>query len=326
VGRAADVLASTVGGFIDDLTATPVPSALPPALADTPVIAKPDEPYTNQPMVDLVGTVPEAATGQPDNRIRIYVAVGEQEPGVVTEIPVGATTHFVVPGVALVEGTNAFSASIVSNAGESEKSPVVTYVFDATIPRIVVSSPKDGAVVNARTASIVGETQSRSEVRVFNVTANISVNSAADESGKFTIEVPIVAGENDVRLTVIDPAGNVNHLGLSLLKGSGKLLASVSASPRQIKISTLPQSVTLVVSVADPDGMPLQGANVTFSLAAPGVQAVTSGTIKTGGDGTASWTTTIPKGATKGSVSATVIVQTTQYGETTDQTVMNLTK
>jgi hypothetical protein len=322
LGRAADILGSTLGGFVDDLTATPVPSALPPSIADTPVISKPDEPYTNQPTVDLVGTVPDGATAQPGNRIRIYVAVGEQQPGVVTEIPVGETTRFVVPGVALVEGSNAFSATIVSDAGESEPSPVVTYVYDATIPRIVVSSPRDGAVVNAKTASIQGETQPRSEVRIFNVTANLGLNGAADESGKFAIAVPIVAGENDVRLTVIDPAGNVNHLGLAVLKGSGKLIASLSASPRQIKVSTLPVQVMLVVSVADPDGIPLEGAKVTFLLTAPGVPPVTSKAIQTGAEGTASWSTTVPKGATKGQVSATVIVQTTRYGETTDRAVI----
>ena len=80
------------------------------------------------------------------NRIRIYVAIGEQDPGIVTEIPVGRTSVR-RPGVNLVEGSNAFSATIVSSAGESEASPVVTYIFDATNPRIVVDSPANGAVV-----------------------------------------------------------------------------------------------------------------------------------------------------------------------------------
>ena len=160
---------------------------IPPSLADAPLIEKPDEPYTNEPKVDLVGTIPEGAAGIDGNRIRIYVAIGEGEPGVVTEIPVGRTVRFVVPDITLADGSNAFTATIVSDAGESDPSPVVTYVFDATIPRIVVSKPRDGAVVNAKTASIDGETQARSEVRVWNATSNLTVVGAADENGKFAI-------------------------------------------------------------------------------------------------------------------------------------------
>jgi hypothetical protein len=135
-----------------------------------------------------------------------------------------------------------------------------------------------------------------------------------------------VAGQNDIGVTVIDPAGNVGHLVMHLLKGSGKLEAALSASAYTIKVSRLPERVTLSVAVTDPDGRPLEGARVTFTLAAPGVPAVTSKRISTAGDGSASWSTTIPKGATKGQVSCTVIVQTTRFGETTDRTVINIAK
>jgi hypothetical protein len=325
IGRVADVLGSSFSGFVSDLTATPEPSELPPDLAGAPVIQAPDEPYTNQPKVDLVGTIPTDATGVSGNRIRLYVAIGEGEPGVVTEIPVGDTERFVIPEVALSEGSNAFTATIVSTTGESEASPVVTYVYDATIPRIVLSL-HDQDVVNAKTAAIEGETQPRSQVEIFNSTSNQTVNGAADENGRFSIGMPLVAGSNNIVLTIVDPAGNVNHAIVNLLKGSGKLTATVSPSAYTIKLSKLPERVQLTASVTDPDGRPLEGARVTFSLAAPGVPAVTSKTIATAGDGSASWSTTIPKGATTGQVSATVIVQTTRYGETTARTVINLAK
>jgi hypothetical protein len=56
------------------------------------------------------------------------------------------------------------------------------------------------------------------------------------------------------------------------------------------------------------------------------VPAVTSKRIQTAGDGSASWRTTIPKGATTGQVSCTVIVQTTSFGNTTNRTVINIAK
>jgi hypothetical protein len=326
MGKVAESLGATFAGFVADLTATPVPSSTPSLLADSPLLEEPAEPYTNQPTIDLVGSIPGDIVGDEGSRIRLYVALGDQQPGVVTQVRVGRTPRFIIPGVALIEGTNAFTATIVGPAGESEPSPVVTYVFDATKPRIVLTSPKNGAVVNAKSVQLVGQTQSRSQMRVRNASTNAIVTGQADASGNFSIILPIGTGTNDIGITAIDPAGNENHLVLAVRRGSGTLVASLSGSANQIKLSSLPERVRMRVVVSDPDGRPLEGARVTFSLAVPGVSAVTSKTIQTGGDGTATWSTTIPKGATTGQISATVIVKTTQYGETTDRTVMTIVK
>ena len=54
--------------------------------------------------------------------------------------------------------------------------------------------------------------------------------------------------------------------------------------------------MTLSVAVTDPDGRPLEGARVTFTLAAPGVPAVTSKRIQTAGDGSAGVVDDDPQG------------------------------
>jgi hypothetical protein len=326
LGRVASALGSTLTGFVEDITATPVPTEIPTALGDAPVLSEPAEPYTNQPTVDLVGTIPDGLVGKDETRVRIYVAIGEQEAAPLTEIPVGRTPRFIVPSVILVEGANAFTATIVNAGGESDPSPVVTYVLDASKPRIVLTSPQNGAVVNAKSVKLVGETQPRSDVRARNATTSSMVSGAADVNGAFTLILPIGTGTNDIGITSVDPAGNQNHLVLAVSRGSGKLTASIGASAYSIKRSSLPSRVQLAVNVADPDGRPLEGARITFSLAVPGVPAVTSKTIQTGGDGVATWSTTIPKGATTGQVSATVIVKTSAYGETTDRTVITIAK
>jgi hypothetical protein len=326
VGKLADAVGSTLAGFVTDLTTNPSPSPSLGVVSGAPSLEKPDEPYTNQPTIDLVGTIPGDLTGNPDSVIRIYVAIGDQDPGVVTELPVGRTPRFVVPDITLVEGSNAFTATIVGPAGESDPSTPVTYVLDATIPRITLSSPKNGAVINAKSVLLVGRTQARSAMRIRNASTNAIVTGAADENGNFSIALPIGAGTNDIGITAIDPAGNENHLVLAVRKGSGTLTTTLSASVYQIKVSKLPEKITLSVVVNDPDGRPLEGARVTFSIAAPGVSAITSRTIQTGGDGVARWTTTIPKGATTGQISATVIVKTSKYGELTDRTVITIVK
>jgi hypothetical protein len=327
VGKVAAGLGSTFSGFFADLTATPVPSVAPSDLSDTPLLEEPAEPYTNQPTIDLVGSIPAAIVGSSDNQVRIYVALGDQQPGIVTQVPAGRTPRFVVPRVALVEGTNAFSASIVGPTGESERSPVVTFVLDSTNPRITLSSPKNGAVVNAKTVLIVGETQPRSEMRMRNASTNLVVTGQADANGDFSISLPIGTGTNDIGVTAIDPAGNEGHLVLAVRKGSGALAATLTASVPRIRLGSLPERIRLTVVVSDPDGRPLEGANVTFTLAVPGISIIKSKTIKTGGDGTATWSPTIPKrGADVGTAHATAIVTTSKYGQTIPQTVITIAK
>ena len=326
LGRVASALGSTFTGFVEDLTATPVPTATPTALGDSPLLEEPAEPYTNDPTVDLVGTIPEGLAGSGESRIRIYVAIGKQAPAPLTEIAVGRSPRFIVPGVILAEGPNAFTATIVNAGGESEPSPVVTFVLDASKPRIVLTSPANGATVNAKTVKLVGETQARSELQARNATTGQLVTGQADENGSFTLLLPIGTGTNDIGITSTDPAGNQNHLVLAVRRGSGALSASIGASAYEIRRSSLPSRMQLSVTVNDPDGKPLEGARITFSLAVPGVPAVTSKMIETGGDGIATWATTIPSGATTGQISATVIVKTAAYGETTDRTVINIVK
>ena len=79
--------------------------------------------------------------------------------------------------------------------------------------------------------------------------------------------------------------------------------------------------------VTDPDGKALAGAQVTFTIAIPGVPAIASSALTTSARGSATFTTTIPKGATAGrQATVTAIVQTTDFGGTTDRTVITILK
>jgi hypothetical protein len=326
VGRVAASIGAAVAGFVSDLTATPVPTEPPVVVSDSPTLVEPTEPYTNQPMIDLVGSVPTELAGNTTSRIRIYLAIGKQDPAVLTEIAIGTTTRFLVPGVALTEGPNAFSAAIVGPAGESERSPVVTYILDSKKPKITLKSPKDGAVINAKTVKLVGLTQARSDIRARNTTTNVSVAGEADEKGAFSLILAIGAGTNAIEITATDPAGNENTLAVSFRRGSGKLAANLSASVYQIRLKELPKPIELSATITDPDGRPLPAASVTFTLAVPGVPAVASKTFQSDANGKVVWSTRIPKGATAGQITATVIVETTQFGKTTDLAFITIAK
>ena len=325
LGKVAAAFGTTFNGFISDLTRTPPPSAPDLVVSAPPTLEAPTEPYTNQPTVDLVGLVPAAVAGQANTRIRIYLAIGKGDPGVAIEIPVGTSQHFLVPGIALSPGTNTFTATIVGPTDlESEHSAAVSYILDRAKPKITISSPKANAIVNARSVQIVGLTQGRSTLSIRNATTNATVAGAADAKGAFAIALPIGTGSNTIIVTATDPAGNVNATSVAVRRGTGVLKANLTASFYQVRLNKLPQSVDLFVTVNDPDGRALQGASVTFTLAIPGVPAITSSTLTTSNTGKASFTTTIPRGSSAGQCSVTVIVQTRDFGDTTDRTVITI--
>ena len=325
LARVAAAIGSTFSGFVTDITSTPTPSATAPVAADAPFLEAPAEPYTNQPSVDLVGTVPAAVVGGTDWRIRLYVAIGDGQPGAVTEVPVGSSQHFLIPDVALSPGPNTFTVSIVGATDlESEPSAAVTYVLDTAKPRIVITAPKDNGVVNGKTAKIVGSTQGRSVMSARNTATNATVSGAADGKGAFTLVIPLGTGSNPIEITATDPAGNLNTANLTVRRGSGALTAKLNSSVYAIRVSRLPEPVTLYVTLTDPDGRALDGASITFTLAVPGVPAIASSELTTNAAGKASFTTTIPKGANKGQASVTVIVHTQDFGDTTDRTVITL--
>jgi hypothetical protein len=325
LGRVANAIGSTFNGFVANIVATAAPSPSDAVASDAPVLEAPDEPYTNQPTVDLAGRVPQAVVGDVESRIRIYVAIGNGSPGAVQEIPVGSSLHFLVPGIVLSPGTNAFTATIVGPTGlESEPSAVVTYILDVTKPRLVVSSPKNGAVVNGKTVQLVGQTQARSTLSARNLTTNATVAGAADEKGAFMLALPIGTGVNKIEVSAVDPAGNGNAVSLSVRRGTGALTAKLSASFYQVRLSKLPEPVTLTVGVTDPDGRALSGGSATFTLLVPNVPAITSSTVTTDSNGRATFKTTIPRGAVRGQITVTVLVQTRAFGDITGRTVITI--
>ena len=82
--------------------------------------------------------------------------------------------------------------------------------------------------------------------------------------------------------------------------------------------------MSFTVVVTDPGGSRLAGATALFTVTVPGLEAIVSGQILTNGSGTATFTTTIPKGAMKGSGLATVLVTTDGLGTITDRQVLTV--
>jgi hypothetical protein len=319
-------LAGTLGGtittFVNGVTATPVPSVLPANVPDAPTVESPAEPYTNQPQVDLSVTVPSRLAGDPAYLVRVYLALKDQSPAPIDEKPLAPTPQMIIP-VALTKGINDFSVTLVGPGGESESSPLVRWVLDTDPPKITLTSPKDGSEINRAAVTIQGRTQGRSTINARNGKTGDSIGGTANADGSFSISLPITSGTNPIRLSVTDPAGNMSPLNLTVRRGSGRLRASVSASTYSISQRSLPEEIRLVANVDDPDGRPLAGANVTFTLSVPGIKTITGDAV-TDASGEASFRTRIPRGADRGGGSAAILVRTKDFGRTTDETVINI--
>ena len=190
-------------------------------------------------------------------------------------------------------------------------------------PKIELSVPKDGATINRATVEVLGTTQGRSTLVARNDANGASVTGGAASDGSFRLTLPLDAGANNVVVTATDPAGNVGEVVVTVRRGSGQLVAGVTATPVRLRLTQLPTLLRVTASVTDPDGRPLAEATVTFVVTAPGLPPVTFET-DTGADGRATFETTIAVGAVEGSLGVDILVTTTDYGTTTARTALTV--
>ncbi|MGZ8528633.1 MAG: hypothetical protein ACXWWR_07550 [Candidatus Limnocylindrales bacterium] len=322
LGKVVSGLGTSLGGFITSITAAPTPKPSVITVSDPPTLQQPAEPYTAEATVDLIVTVPSDMVGDRDSRLRVYLALKDQDPTPIQEAPLAATPQTVIP-VELTKGINDFTVTIVGPGGESEPSPVVRYVLDQAPAKITIYSPEEGAVVNGTTVEISGKTQARASLIARNAANGSSISGTAGTDGLFTIELPISTGTNAIAITGTDPAGNVKEIVLTVRRGSGTLTAVLGASAYRLSLDRLPQDLTLTAVASDPDGRPLAGADVTFTLSIPGIPTVTKD-LKTDADGRATFTTAVPEGADPGQGSAAVLLTSDEYGSAQDYTVITI--
>jgi len=325
VGIVAAGITGAVDGLVTKLATTPSPTPSPTEpVSDAPAITTPEQPYTNQDLVDVTVTVPASLAGAAEHSVRLWLAPEEGQPRVVAEGSIGPTPTVILPDVPLVKGKNPFFATIVGPSNESDPSPTVTWIQDKAKPTIKITAPKDNQVVNGDVATITGKTQARSTLAARNEATGRTVTGTAKTDGTFSIKVPIVAGTNGITLTVTDPAANSDSKVVTVRKGNGKLTVSLTADAYRFRAKRLPANVEFTVTVVDPDGRPLGDATALFTITIPGLEPIVSPELTTAGDGTAVFQTRIARGATPGSGLASVLVQTDGYGRRTDRQVLTI--
>lgn len=326
-GGIGPVLATLAGGFgsaIDRLVATPVPVAteLPPT--ESPRVASPDQPYTNQAQIELSVSVPMSVLGDPTAKVRIYLALEGLTAAPVADVPIGTTSTMKVP-FDLTVGRNDVSATIIRDTDESEHSPIVTWFLDTEPPKIAVTSPKNNAAIDRPEATVRGTTQANTRLVARNDANDASISTAASSDGEFEFGLPLAPGTNAITITGTDPAGNEATKQLTVIQGSDEMVVRLSASTYRISVAKHPSSIQLVVSVADPAGAPLLGASAFFTLQLPGLAPI-SNELVTGEDGRAVFTTPLVGTLQTGGGTGTVLVSHELYGESTDRVTLTFIK
>lgn len=321
VGAFFSGVGNALGGVANKLSQTAAPSATGLVLPPSPSLTVPTQPYTNQPKLDLTGTIPNSIAGQPGYTVVVYRKIGTAAATQIAEIPVGSSPTFTVPGVDLATGTDAFTATISGAAGESPPSIAVTYILDQSKPKITISAPAKNAIVNGTAATITGQTQAGSAISARNEANSVTAVATADNTGAFKIVIALAGGLNGISITATDPAGNAGSVVISLQRGTGKLTIKLTASAYHFN-SAKSNPITMNVLVLDPNGAILTGANVTLTLTVPGDGISPFSQQKTtASNGSAVFKTTIPATvAGKGEIA--VIVDTTDYGQVTAQVAL----
>lgn len=326
VGPIVDGAVRGIGGLVNsvgNVVSSPKPTDAP-ATSDSPVVVAPDQAYTNDDLVDITVNVPASVAGQEGYTVRLWVTLPDQEPQVLTEVPVGPTAVQVIQDVELTKGRNDIQASVVGPGGESELSQIATWILDQSRPKITISSPKDNSSTSKDVVNIKGKTQAGSTVRVKNDLNGAVEAAQAGKDGLFAVKIAVDAGYNTLTITATDPAGNPNTETITVRKGSGAMQVSLTGTIYRFSSKKLPKNVTFTVTVTGPDGRRVSGAIALFTVSVPGLEAIVSNELVTNGSGVASFSTTIPKGAQPGSGLATVLVTTDNFGSLSDRQVLTV--
>ncbi|MBI2781979.1 MAG: hypothetical protein HYX55_09325 [Chloroflexi bacterium] len=324
VGPVLSSLGSTIGSAFGRLTATPQPSATEVIATDSPSIASPAQPYTNIKTIDLSVSIPAEVVGDPTAKVRLYLTLAGLQAAPVVDVPVGTTSRMSIP-FELTAGRNDISATLFRGGEESDQSPIVTYILDQDPPKITITSPKNGAAVDAPDVSVKGTTQANTSLVVLNAGNGTSISVIAAKDGTFEFGLSLGPGTNDITITGTDPAGNVGTAKLKLIQGSAKMTVRLSASSYRISVAKRPASIQLVALVTDPSGAPLAGASAFFTLQIPGLAPI-SNSLVTGSDGRAVFTTPLVGSLTTGGGLGTVLVTSDVYGTSTSRVTLTFVK
>ena len=157
---------------------------------------------------DATNTDTITISGQTTIDINVTLFVNTKE---TAQTKSDGTGTFKFEKVKLNVGSNLIKVVVANKAKEKEEASI-TMVLDKTKPALTLNGPVDGANYPSTTTivNVNGTTEANSIVHV-------SGNQAiVEDSGKFSYNLPVTAGENSIEINSVDEAGNVTNVKLTI--------------------------------------------------------------------------------------------------------------
>ncbi len=258
-----------------------------------PVIVPPEVPLRTTRKATLVVDIPD-----PDEPLQGLTLTVYRNGEVVMDAVRVRGLSMSVKGIPLKRGQNRITVALANAAGAGQPSEPVVIVVDDRPPKLEVKEPTDGSTVNSALATVRGVTEPGLTVTVRNPGFGATEEAVADERGVFITEIRLDKATNRLEVQTSDAAGNESRRSVSVVRGDTDPQARLTLSKPRLLQADLPQSITIRFDLDDPDGRPIDGATVTFTLTLPGLDTVTY-TTQTA-DGVARWEGVLIQGASKG--------------------------
>ena len=243
-----------------------------------PQILGPEQLLTREDTIDLTLLRPTGLDAAKDYTLRITVTDQTER-----ERPLPAPAQFVIVGVALAEGENSIRAALVSEAGQSATSAAVIVTRDTTAPVIRVTRPELGATVYSATFSMRGRTEAGATLDVVDVATGATLATSVDPDGRFATELTLALGDNALLLSSRDPAGTTASTNIVINRANSLAALTLTVSDDRLKAEELPQRLVATAFIQDERGLPVDGAQVTFSLSPPNATTITYRTTSLAG-------------------------------------------
>jgi hypothetical protein len=248
---------------------TPIATERPAFLPGAPVLRPVAATLVTVDEIELSGELIEDLPRDGRYRLRVYIN-GE----LVRDRRLPRRDAFTLPPVAINEGRNEISLAINGPAGESLHSAPVLVVRDTTPPVVTVLEPA-GDPIYASATQIRGTSEPGATLQLTNRANRASASLVVGDDGRFESGLALAMGTNEIVLEARDAAGNVGRATLVVERRDGSTSATLSLSRNQFALTGLPATFTVRGRLLDPAGLPIDDAEVTFSVSPPGLPTQT---------------------------------------------------
>jgi hypothetical protein len=225
--------------------------------------------------VDLTAVAP--ANLRPDQHYQVRIFVNGNPIG---RMDLPDTSQFTIGNVPLDEGANSVQTTLVGDGGESARSAPVTVARDDQAPTITIIQPS--GPVYTDTTMLTGKTEPGADMQITDASGH-TVESSVAPDGRFSAELELAPGANDMTLRSTDGAGNKTTSRVTVDRANSAASIVLTVTPTQLYAADLPATVELEASVRDELGRPLDGAEVIFAVSPPDRATTTYSTTTSNG-------------------------------------------